>query len=711
MCKKEKHQARNIQEIKLKREKKEIFFDRDLSWLSFNYRVLQEAKNPRVPLIERLKFLAIYSSNLDEFYRVRVASHRHLMRLKKGTRKKFDLPLETLIKKINAEVDKQQNEMGEIFRDQLIPELAEHNVFIVDGFNLTREQSGFAREYFKKEILPLITPVYIEENSDPPFLENKKLYFAVQLASPREDQPEIKNVIVNIPSDKTPRFIVLPSGDDKHLVIQLDDVMRLSLDILFPGQQVIYFYSIKLSRYAELYLEDEFSDDMVEKIKRSLDKRLTGIPSRFLYDLTMPGHFLNYLKGVFNLENEDLVPGGRYHNFNDFFTFPAPDKPELFYEKFEPLPHAGLMKYDSIFEAIAQRDFMLHFPYHSYDSVIRFIEESSTDPGVVSIKITLYRVANRSSVAQTLIAAAKRGIAVTVFDEVQARFDEESNIYWGDELSKAGAKVIYSYEELKVHSKLCLVTRKEGEKLKRYAFLSSGNFNEKTAKIYCDHGLLTADNRLTRESDRVFEYLENRDVIPPFKHLLVAPFDLRNRLTGLIKKEIANARVGKKACITIKVNSLEDKKMIRQLYKASNAGVKIRVIVRGICCLVPGKKGMSKNIKAISIVDRFLEHARVYIFHNNGDEKIYVASADWMKRNLSRRVEVAFPIYEKTIRKELKDIIELQLKDNIKARKINKTQSNPYKKVKKKESIQAQYDTYYYLKPHAIDGRQKMDNR
>ncbi|MFC2146916.1 polyphosphate kinase 1, partial [Acidobacteriota bacterium] len=604
----------------MKKGKTEVFFDRDLSWLSFNYRVLQEAKNPRVPLIERLKFLAIYSSNLDEFYRVRVASHRHLMRLKKVTLKKFDLLPETLVKKINAEVDKQQNEMGEIFRDQLIPELAKRNIFIVDGLNLTRKQSGFAREYFKKKILPLITPVYIEENSDPPFLENKKLYFVVQLVSPREDRPKIKNVIVNIPSDKTTRFIVLPCRYNTHPVIQLDDVMRLSMDTLFPGRQVIHLFSIKLSRDAELYLEDEFSDDVVEKIKMSLDKRLTGVPSRFLYDLTMPRHFLNYLKGVFNLENEDLVPGGRYHNFNDFFTFPAPDKPGLFYEKLEPLPHAGLMKYESVFEAITQRDFILHFPYHTYDTVIRFIEEAAADPGVESIKITLYRVASRSSVAQVLIAAAKKGIAVTVFDEVQARFDEESNIYWGDELSKAGANVIYSYEKLKVHSKLCLVTRREGELLKRYAFLSSGNFNEKTAKIYCDHGLLTADDRLTRESDRVFDYLENRDVIPPFEHLLVAPFDLRKRLTALIKKEIVNARAGKKAGITIKVNSLEDKKMIRKLYKASNAGVKIRVIVRGICCLVPGENCMSENIKAISIVDRFLEHARVYIFHNNGDE-------------------------------------------------------------------------------------------
>lgn len=678
--------------------KKEIFFNRDLSWLSFNFRVLQEAQNPRVPLIERLRFLAIYSSNLDEFYRVRVASHRHLMRLKKKTREKYALPPDTLVRKINTIVDKQQKELGEIFRNHVIPELEEHDIFIVDDAGLTAEQVEFAREYYKNEVSAFLNPIYLDETGDPPFLENRHLYFAVQLEYMENNHPKIENVIVNIPTDKTPRFIVLPSPENKHLVIQLGDIMRLALDILFPGKDVTHCYAIKLSRDAELYLEDEFSEDVVEKIKHSLQKRETGIPSRFLYDSAMPRPFLNILKRVFHLESEDMVPGGRYHNFNDFFNFPAPDKPELFFEKFDPLPHAGLREYDSYFEAIARKDFILHFPYQSYDAVIRFIEEASTDPGVESIKITLYRVAGESRVNLALIAAAKRGVAVTVFDEVQARFDEESNIYWGDELSKAGAKVMYSYENLKVHSKLCLIARREGTELKRYAFLSSGNFNEKTARVYCDHGLLTADERLTNEGDRVFAYLENREVIPSFEHLLVAPFHLRKPLKALIDNEIANARAGKDARVTLKVNSLEDRKMIRKLYEAGNAGVKIRIIVRGICCLVPGEEGMSKNIKVISIVDRFLEHARVYMFHNNGDERIYVSSADWMKRNLSRRVEVAFPIYDRAIRKELKKLIKFQLKDNVRARKLNKTQSNPYKKVKRKQAIRAQYDTYYYLK-------------
>ncbi|MCP5047945.1 MAG: polyphosphate kinase 1 [bacterium] len=677
-----------------------MFFNRDLSWVSFNYRVLQEAKNPEVPLIERLKFLAIYSSNLDEFYRVRVASHRHLMRLKENTGEKFALPQDILVKKINKKVNKQQSELGEIFRNQVKPGLAEHNIFIVDESNLDGAQREFAREYYRNEVSQFVTPVYIDENADPPFLENRRLYFAARVAYSEtgKSKETIKNVIVNIPSNKISRFVVVPSAEGKHLVIQLDDIMRLSLDIIFPGKQVTHFYSIKLSRDAELYLEDDFSEDVIDKIKNSLQKRVTGVPSRFLYDLKMPRSFLHYLRVVFALDSEDLIPGGKYHNFNDFFGFPAPDKPELLFEKFHALPHAGLMQYGSVFDAVSREDFILHFPYQSYDATIRFIEEAANDPGVESIKITLYRVASASRVAQALITAVKKGIKVTVFDEVQARFDEESNIYWGDELSKAGAKVMYSYEKLKVHSKLCLVARREGETLKRYAFLASGNFNEKTAKIYCDHGLLTADERLTVECDRVFDYLENREVVPKFDHLLVAPFHLRKRLKKLIDREIENAKAGKKARILLKVNSLEDKKMIRKLYQASNAGVKIRIIVRGICCLVPGEEGMSKNIKIISIVDRFLEHARVYIFHNGGDEKIFVSSADWMKRNLSRRVEVAFPIYDKAVRKEIKQLIKFQFEDNIRARKLNKTQSNPYKKVKRLKAVRAQYDTYFYLK-------------
>jgi len=680
---------------------KEIeFFERDLSWLSFNYRVLQEAKNSEVPLMERLKFLAIYSSNLDEFYRVRVASHRNLLRLKKSVQEKYAINSKLLIKKINKIVNKQQTELGEIFSEQLIPEFKKNNIFLVNENNISPEHEQFVRKYFKEEVVKHISLIRIIESAPPPFLENKLLYFATTLESFTSDGESIlENVIINIPSNKLPRFQVLPSEDKKHQIIFLDDIIRLSIDILFLQKKIINLYSIKLSRDADLHLEDEFTEDLVEKIKLSLKKRTTGIPSRFLYDLNMPKNFLMYLKKVFFLQKEDLIPGGKYHNFNDFFSFPCPEDKDLFFEKFIELPHSEFIKYKSVFNAIADRDFIFHFPYQSYDNVIRFIEESSNDKKVKSIKITLYRVADTSRINKALINASIRGIDVTAFDEVQARFDEESNIYWGDELAKAGVNVIYSYDKLKVHAKVCLVAREENEVINKYAFLSSGNFNEKTARIYCDHGLLTSDKRITRECDRVFDYLEDREKIPEFGSLLVAPFKLRSGLKEMIKEEIQNAKAGKKAKITLKMNSLEDKDMITQLYKASNAGVKIRIIVRGICCLIPGVKGMSENIKIISIVDRYLEHARIYVFYNNGDEKIYISSADWMKRNLSRRVEVAFPIYEKNIREEIRTLIKFQLKDNAKARKVNITQSNPFKKFEKRTRIErAQYDTYYYLK-------------
>ena len=434
-----------------------------------------------------------------------------MMRLQEDTREELDLPHDALVKKINKKVDKQQSELGEIFRNQLIPGMAKHNILLVNESDLGGDQLKFAREYYKNEVSQHVNPVYIDENADPPFLLNRRLYFAVRVSFQESGKKSetIKNVILNIPSNKISRFVVLPSEADEHLVIQLDDVMRVSLDLIFPGKKVIYCYAIKLSRDAELYLDDEFSERVLDKIKSSLGKRDTGVPSRFLYDLKMPRSFLHYLRVVFRLDSEDLIPGGKYHNFNEFFGFPAPDDPEFYFEKFESLPHIELANRGSILEAVREKDYILHFPYQSYDTAIRFIQEAANDPAVESIKITLYRVASDSRVAQALITAAEKGVAVTVFDEVQARFDEESNIYWGDELQKAGAKVIYSYEKLKVHSKLCLVARREGNEIKRYAFLASGNFNEKTARIYGDHGLLTANDEITIETDRVFDYLED----------------------------------------------------------------------------------------------------------------------------------------------------------------------------------------------------------
>lgn len=676
---------------------KKEFYNRDLSWLSFNYRVLQEAKNPDVPLIERLRFLAIYSSNLDEFYRVRVATHRRLMRLKEEEFKRVARRARKLVKKINKRVDKQQNEFGEIFREQLIPSLAKANIFLVDESQLSKSQIDFVRDYYKKEVAKFIKPQIIKSDGEnAPFLEDKGVYFSVLLKDSKVVKAE-ENVIVNIPTDKVSRFLKIPDKK-KHLVIQLPDVILASLDLVFPNKEIEYCYAIKLSRDAELHLDEEIAPNVREKIIKSLHKRSTGIPSRFLYDSAMPKEYKKYLAKAFSLEKEDLIPGGRYHNFNEFFGFPSPDVPELEYEPNPDLPSATLDKHKSLFKAMTERDHMLHFPYQSYEYVIKLLNQASKEPDVKSIKITLYRVAGDSKVAKALIKAAKNGIEVVVFDEVKARFDESSNIFWGDKIEAAGGKVIYSFDELKVHTKICVITRKEGNSLVRYSYLGTGNFNEKTAGIYCDHGLFTKDQNLGNELEKVFAYLSNTRKRPKFNHLLVAPFDMRDKFVALINNEIANAKKGKKASMVLKMNSLEDREMIRKIYEASNAGVKVRIIVRGICCLIPGVEGMSKKVKVYSIIDRYLEHGRMYLFHNDGDELIYLASADWMKRNLSRRIEVGFPILDPVLKKEVRQLINFQLNDNTKARKLNQIQNNPYKKSKAKKRVQAQPDTYTYLK-------------
>ncbi len=662
--------------------------NRDISWLSFNYRVLQEAKDPSVPVIERLRFLAIYSSNLDEFYRVRVASYRSLIRLKKKTRKKLEYSPKKIIKRINATVDEQQQEFGEIFRHQILPELKANNIFLLNHTGLNEQQQAFVRNYFTNEVLPLLQIHWLAQAV--PFLENKQMYLAIQV---REGNA-LAHAMLNVPVGALSRFLVIPN-DEHHIVIQLSDVIKASLDLLFE-QEVVGAYAVKLTRDAELYLEDELEGSLVEKIKKSLKKRITGIPSRFLYDSAMPSGVLDHIATVLELQEEDLIPGGAYHNFNEFFSFPVPDNSSLVYEKMPPLPHPKL-EGQAMFDAIAKDEVLLHFPYQSYNYVIRFLEEAAIDPAVQSIKITLYRVASDSKVARALIKAAQNGKEVLAFDEVKARFDEQSNIHWGEEMKKAGVNVVYSYEKLKVHTKLCIIARKEGDDVKHYTYLGTGNFNEKTANIYCDHALLTTDHALGHEVNNVFKMLEDVEHPPAFEHLLVAPHEMRMKFEAFIDREIAHASQGLLAKMTLKMNSLEDRKMIEKLYEASNAGVAIRIIVRGICCLVPGIAGFSENITVTSVVDRFLEHARVYVFHNNGADEVYVASADWMKRNLSRRVEVGFPIYNKALKAEILHLMALQVNDNTKARIIDEEAGNAY--VKNEEApVRAQLDSYTFLK-------------
>jgi polyphosphate kinase len=669
------------------------YIKRDVSWLSFNYRVLQEAKDPSVPLYERIKFLAIYSSNLDEFYRVRVASLRSFKDLKKKTRKELDLKPKKELKVIRKEVQTQQKEFGKIFRKEILPSLENLGIHLITDEQYNDSQKEQAKKFFFEKLYPNLNPIVVKEGEEAPFLKNKGLYFIIQF----RESTDIG--IVEIPADKVARFNVFKNEGEHHYVSFIDDIIRLCLEQLFD-RAIEAAYSIKVSRDAELYIGDEYSGDLIEKIRNSLDNRNVGLPTRFLYDSSMPKEFLNSLKTLFELSKHDIIPGARYHNFNDFFGFPDPtDSAALHDQSMPPLPHPELENADSIISLLQEKDVLLSFPYQKYDYVPKMVLEAADDPDVKTIKITLYRVADKSAVVQALLYALEKGKKVVAFIEAKARFDEASNLYWGEELKKAKAKVYFSYPGIKVHTKLLLISRKEEEKTVHYAYLGTGNFNEKTAKLYCDHALLTSDQRLAKEVNLVFKLLEKKIIQPECKHVLVAPFNLRTKFESLIDKEIANAEKGKDAYMILKMNSLEDQGMIDKLYQASQAGVKIQLIIRGICCLVPGVEGMSENIEITSIVDRFLEHARVYIFANGGQEIIYCASADWMTRNLYRRVEVAFPIYQEDIREEIRTIINLQLEDNTKARIIDENQSNRYvERAEEAPLKRAQVDVYELLK-------------
>lgn len=674
------------------------YIHRDISWLSFNYRVLQEAKDPTVPLFERIKFLAIYSSNLDEFFRVRVANHHNLLRVGKKTKRELDYDPSKTLKEIHEIVNKQQEEYSYIFENQIIPELRQNGINLLRRLDLNEVQRSYVENYFKDHMLPYVQPVLLVKNKVRPFLNNAALYLAILM----RDKEQAKNQsygLVKIPSDHLPRFIKLPGTNGFHNLIMLDDIVRHNVSYMFPGYEILDTYSIKLTRDAELYIDDEFSGDLIQKIRESLSKRHVGPPSRFVYDREMPKEFLDFMKETFELGKNDILREGRYHNNFDFFKFPDFGLSHLKNTQLTPLPYRQLEESVDFFGIIRLKDHLLHVPYHSYESVIRFFEEAARDPYVTHIKIIQYRVARKSRIMDALMNAVKAGKQVSVFVEVKARFDEEANLEWGDRLEKAGVQVHYSFPGVKVHSKLALVRRQESDGPRIYGYLSTGNFHEDTAKVYSDFGIFTADTRLTAEIARVFSFLETTKIPSnDFEHLLVGQFNLRTELLRMIDHEIDNVRLGKTGRIILKLNSLQDEEMIDKLYEASRAGVDIRLIIRGICSLVPGVRGLSYRIAAISIVDRFLEHARVFIFHNDGQERVYLSSADWMVRNLTYRVETAFPVYDESIKKQILDIIQIQLNDNVKARILDKNLTNQYKTNHLDVAIRSQMETYYYLK-------------
>lgn len=664
---------------------------RDLNWLSFNERVLQEAGDTANPLYERIKFLAIFSSNLDEYFRVRVSQLRQIKRVEKSIRKKLALKPNKITKQILEEVKLQQHKFGEIYQEVIIPELAENGIFLIDSNNFSKEQKEKAGELFTAKFKEHIKTRMIDLEDDTDlFLVNNLPYFTVTF------EDNTKYGFVTIPSDECGRFIEL----GKNEITFLDDIIRFNINSLFPEEKVTGIYEIKLSRDAELYIEDEFNGILAEKIYESLAQRSDGQPTRLLYDSDMPGEVQKKLRNLLGLGKIDMMPGGKYHNFIDFFSFPDPtNNPALHPEKVPQVKHRVLEKAKDLFEVIRQKDQAVHFPYMSFDYVEKLMGQAAEDPAVEAIKISLYRVADESQLTTCLLKALENGKKVTVFVEAKARFDEENNIIWGRKFEEKGANVIYSYPKIKVHSKILLIVRREEEKLRNYAYIGTGNFNSQTAKIYCDHAIFTANKYITKELSRLFLVLEGDLIVPREKRLLISPFSTREIFTKRIMYEIENALAGKKAAITAKMNSLEDPEIIEWLYKASNAGVKIRLLVRGFTCLIPGINGMSENIEMTSIVDRYLEHGRIYIFHNGGEEKIYFGSADWMTRNLDRRIEVIAPVMDKDVAQEFKEILEIQLKDNVKARIQDAEESNNYVERKNGEiSIRSQEEIYHYLK-------------
>ncbi len=675
------------------------YIERDISWLEFNYRVLQEARDPTNPLMERLKFIAIFSSNRDEFYRVRVAHHRNIIRLGKKEQKALDFDSNQIMKDILRIVNKQQIELNHTFLNEIIPDLKNYGINILRRLELNDVQVEFVEDYFRDNMLPFVQPVLLVEDRVRPFLNNSALYLAIHMQMLNVSNSPDQYAIVKIPSDHLPRFIEIPSASGMIDLIFIDDIVRHSISWLFPGYKIIDTYSIKLTRDAELYIDDEHSGDLAAKIKQSLNKRNVGPAARLVYDEKMPVKFRNYLKGVFELETIDMFPEGRYHNKSDFFKFPDFGIKEIMSPKLFPVRYKRLDDDDNFWEEIKNRDDILYYPYNSYDPVIKMFELAAKDPDVTHIKLIQYRVAKDSKIMEHLIAAAESGTQVTVFIEIKARFDEEANLRWGEKLSRSGIKVHYSIPGIKVHSKLALIRRIENDKPKFYSYLSTGNFHEDTAKFYTDFGLFTVDERYTKDVMKVFNYIETgMKPSNPFEHLLVGQFNLRQGFEDLIRFEIEQAQKGKPAKIFLKMNSLQDKSMIDLLYYASQQGVKIRMIIRGICSLVPGIPGVSDNIEGISIVDRYLEHARVFIFHNRGDEKIYLSSADWMERNLSHRVETAFPIFDKDIKVEIHRLMLIQWEDNMKARTLKYKHVNEYVKNDGDFPNRSQEESYYFIK-------------
>ncbi len=675
-----------------------MFTNKELSWLSFNARLLQEASNRDVPLIERIRFLGIFSSNLDEFFRIRVATLKRLTLLGKKAKKYIGHNPNKILKQVQDIVLEQHRQFDKIYQD-ILTELAAEKIFIVNESQLNEEQGRYVKSYFQHEVRHRLFPIILDDIRKLPDLKDHAIYLSVTMS--RQTAPaETKYALIEVPSPALSRFLILPQHNENRYIILLDDVIRYGLEDVFSIFQFDSFmaYTVKLTRDAEMDMTADYSQSLVKKLTSGLRQRKKGQPIRFVYDASLPQPLLNIFVKRLRLNSQDtLIPGARYHNFKDFMNFPDFGLKHLRYKAIRPLPHRDLKPRQSIMEAMSGKDILLHYPYQSFDYLIDLLREASIDPNVNSVKFTIYRAARNSSIINALINAAKNGKNVAVLVELQARFDEEANIQWANQLQEEGVTVIHGVPGLKVHSKLCLITSRIKGKPEYHAVIGTGNFNEDTARIYGDHTLLTTDRRLTQEVKKIFEFFETNYKTSSFKHLLVSPFNMRSEFISMIRRETELARAGREAYIHLKLNNLVDNEVIQSLYEASQAGVRIKLNIRGMFALQTGLPGIGDNIEAIGIIDKFLEHSRIYVFGNNGDPRYFISSADLMRRNLDHRVEVTCPVYDKALQKELQDYLDIQQNDNVKARILDRRLENNFREGAPDSKLRAQFLIYDYL--------------
>jgi len=685
------------------------YINRELSWLQFNARVLQEAEDESVPLIERLRFLGIFSNNLDEFFKVRYATIKRIDLAGKRAKSVLGgINAAKLLDEITQIVIEQQSESLMVL-DKIQEQLKEHDVYIINEKLVSPSQEAFVKNYFLSKVSPALVTIILNDLVKAPSLKDSAAYLAIKMVMKEKDTREglskylskpnqdKKYVLIEIPRSIN-RFVVLPEEDGKKYIILLDDLIRFNLKTIFNifEYESVTAHMIKITRDAELDIESDLSKSFIEKISNSVQDRIKGDPVRFVYDMNIDEDTLKFLMGKMGIDSTDsIIPGGRYHNRRDYMDFPSLGKEELLYKAIEPLPIPGLILQGSLLGMIAKKDYLLYAPYQAFQYVVKFLREAALDPNVRSIKITIYRLAKISHIASSLINAVKNGKKVTVQIELRARFDEVANIRYAEQMQQEGVNLIFGVTGLKVHSKICVIEREEEGKLHKYGFLSTGNFNESTSRIYTDYTLFTGNQELLKEFNKVFDFFEINYKVSRYKHLLVSPHYTRTALIKLISTEIENAQKGRKAGIKLKLNSLSDFTLIDKLYDASNAGVKIQLIVRGICSLIPGVPGQSENIEAISILDKFLEHPRVYIFENEGDPKIYISSADWMTRNMDYRVEVSCPIYDEEIKQEILETFDISWRDNVKARVHSLAQDNAYRR-NDQPPLRSQFALYEY---------------